>query len=62
MPRALVAVVSAVIAGACGDHTPVRIGVIVSAPGVAGAQLAALEINNSHGIRGRPLELRDGQL
>jgi branched-chain amino acid transport system substrate-binding protein len=58
MPKALVAIVSAVIAGACGDQQPVRIGVIVSAPGVAGAQFAALEINNSQGIRGRPLELR----
>jgi|ERR1019366_132838 ABC-type branched-subunit amino acid transport system substrate-binding protein len=58
MPKALVAIVSAVIAGACGDQQPVRIGAIVSAPGVAGAPFAALEINNSQGIRGRPLELR----
>ena len=58
MPKALVAMVSAVIAGACGDQQPVRIGIIVSAPGVAGAQFAALEINNSQRIRGRRLELQ----
>ena len=58
MPRALIAVVSAVIAGACGDQQPVRIGVIVSASGLAGAQFAALEINNSQRIRGRRLQLQ----
>ena len=43
---------------ACSSSEPIRIGVVVSAEGVAGARVAEAAINASGGIRGRPLALR----
>jgi branched-chain amino acid transport system substrate-binding protein len=45
---------------ACGDPTPVRVGVVFGGDGLRGAQFAAAEVNANHGIRGRPLVLRVG--
>ena len=43
--------------GACSPAEPVRIGVVMTADGVIGAQLAAADINATGGIHGRRLEL-----
>ena len=56
--RAAVTVGTALLAGACSDRPPVRIGVVAIDEGVAGARLAVAEINNAHGIHGRALSLR----
>lgn len=56
--RVTLAVTLAIFASACADTSPVRVGVIMSSAGVAGAQFAASEVNDSGGIRGRRFELR----
>ncbi len=45
------------VAGACSPAEPLRIGVVMTADGVIGAQLAAADVNASGGIHGRHLEL-----
>lgn len=49
---------TALVFAACRPVEPVRIGIVLSSDGVAGAELAVAEINESGGIRGRPLALR----
>ncbi len=48
----------ALAAVGCRSREPVRIGVVVSDDAVAGARLAAADINATGGIQGRPLDLR----
>lgn len=54
--RAMAAMLGLAIA-ACSTSRPVRIGVVMTADGVIGAQLAAADINATGGIDGRTLEL-----
>lgn len=49
----------AIAAVACVEPGPVRIGLVASPEGMAGARFAAAEINRSGGIRGRPFVLRE---
>ncbi len=58
--RKTLGVVALMASGAAGCRSPeaVRIGVVVSDTAVAGAQLAATEVNATGGIRGQPLSLR----
>jgi branched-chain amino acid transport system substrate-binding protein len=46
------------VMSACHAPTPVGIGIVLSDEGIAGAELAAFEINQSGGINGHPLALR----
>jgi branched-chain amino acid transport system substrate-binding protein len=55
--RILVAAMALGLAG-CRSHAPVRIGVVIGGEGVAGARIAASEINATGGIHGRLLDLR----
>ena len=48
-----VAALTLVVAG-CRSREEVRIGIVVSDEGVAGARLATIEINATGGIQGRP--------
>lgn len=51
--------VSALLAAGCGNaDSPVTLGVILDAEGVATAELAAEHINAAGGVGGRPLRLR----
>lgn len=56
--RALLALLLLGAASACTDVHAVRIGVISTTEGVAGANFAVSEINTSGGIRGRALVVR----
>jgi branched-chain amino acid transport system substrate-binding protein len=50
--------VGLVITAACRDRTPIRIGVVQSSEGEAGARLAMIDVNESGGVHGRALSLR----
>jgi len=48
----------ALLAAGCRSREPVRIGIVISDDAVAGARLAATEINATGGIHGHPLSLQ----
>src|ERR1700741_12381 len=45
------------LCAACAREEPVRLGVVMGERGIAGARLAAADVNAAGGIDGRPLEL-----